>query len=183
MSVVLDASVALCVLFGEPSAPLVVDRLGGWLRSGERLAVPAHFWLEVVNTLRTRGRMAGAALVEAVHHLDTFDLETVDLDRPHLLLVVDALERHGLTGYDASYLVLAEALDASLATFDRRLAVAAGARCVPFDRAPGVNEARAPYAAEPSWPNYTGAAAFLSKLRADARADACAHLGVETARR
>jgi predicted nucleic acid-binding protein len=167
--IVLDASVALCVGLGEPSAALVEDRLRGWLRGGERLIVPSPFWLEVVNTLRIRGRMSGGAIVEAVHYLDTFDLETVDLDRPHLLLVVDAVEHHGLTGYDASYLVLAELLDASLATFDRPLAAAAGGRWIPVDRPTGVHEARIAYPSEPTWPDYSGLGAFLSRLRAAAQ--------------
>lgn len=38
--------------------------------------------------------------------------------------------RHNLSAYDASYVALAEALDCSLVTADRRLAGASGARCI-----------------------------------------------------
>jgi predicted nucleic acid-binding protein len=46
---------------------------------------------------------------------------------PHDLLLPRIWElRHNLTAYDAAYVALAEALDASLMTRDRRLAAAAG---------------------------------------------------------
>jgi len=170
-AIVLDASVALSIIRGERAASVVGEALRGWLRNGDRLVVPAHFWLEIVNALSARHGAKSASIVEAIHLLDTFDLETMDLDRPHLLLVVDVMERHGLSGYDAMYLVLAESLGARLATLDRRLAARAGDRAIRFDRAHEIHETRAAYAAEPTWPDYSGAAAFLSKLRADARKD------------
>ena len=37
--------------------------------------------------------------------------------------------RHGVRGWDATYVALAEILDATLLTLDRRLATAAGPRC------------------------------------------------------
>jgi predicted nucleic acid-binding protein len=49
--VVLDASVAMAVLAGEPSG---VDRLRGWIEANALLLAPAHFPVEVANAL-TRG--------------------------------------------------------------------------------------------------------------------------------
>jgi predicted nucleic acid-binding protein len=37
--------------------------------------------------------------------------------------------RHGVRGWDAAYVALAEILDATLVTLDRRLARATGLRC------------------------------------------------------
>lgn len=172
-TVVLDASIALAMIRDEPSAPVLRRELGAWFRRGDRLVVPAHFWLEIVNALGVRHRATGAFIVEAIHHLDTIGLETVDLDRPHLLLVVDAMERYGLSAYDATYLVLAEVLGASLATLDQRLVVTAGERALRLGAARGVNESGATYEdgpeARPTWPRYSGVSALLSKLRADAQ--------------
>ena len=48
---------------------------------------------------------------------------------PHDVLLERVWElRHNLTAYDAAYVALAEALDATLLTRDRRLATASGHR-------------------------------------------------------
>jgi len=165
--VVLDASIALAMIRDEESAPVLRQELGTWIRRGDRLVVPAHFWLEIVNALGTRHRARGASIVEAIHHLDAFGLETIDLDRPHLLLVVDGMERHGLSAYDATYLIVAESIGASLATLDRRLASVAGERAVRFGETRAVHDASPSYGRAPTWPDYSGTSAFLAKLRAD----------------
>jgi predicted nucleic acid-binding protein len=50
------------------------------------------------------------------------EIELVDVDHRNVLL---AAEQFGLTSYDASYLWLAQRLDAELVTLDRKLARAA----------------------------------------------------------
>ena len=59
------------------------------------------------------------------------DLETIPLRRaPHHRLLRRCWElRDNLTPYDASYVALAEALDTTLVTGDRRLARASGPQC------------------------------------------------------
>ena len=59
------------------------------------------------------------------------DLAALPLRRsPHLALLARCWAlRDNLTVYDASYVALAEALDATLLTADRRLARATGPRC------------------------------------------------------
>ena len=87
-----------------------------------------------------------------------------DLDRPMLLLALDAVARHGLSAYDAAYLALAEAADAELLTADAALAAAAGSRAHLVG--PGrIGESGASYGVT-SWADWPGAADYLADLRA-----------------
>ena len=125
-SVVVDASVGLAYVRDEVTSAAVDRAVAAWSRAGARLVVPAVFWLEVVNVLGTKHRYRAAQAAEALRELDELGLETVEIGRPELLLVADAVERHRLPAYDATYLVLARQLGAPLATLDRQLAAAAG---------------------------------------------------------
>lgn len=74
-----------------------------------------------------------------------------------------AMLDHGLSAYDATYLALAETLDAKLLTLDRRLVSAAGSRAV--DVGPGeMRETRATYRLEP-WIQWPGAADYFEAVR------------------
>ena len=166
--IVVDSSVAIALILDEPEAPAVERALGSWTREARSLVVPSQFWLEVVNRLgRDRGS-SGQRMLAAVHRLDTLGLETLEPGRPLLLHAIDRMERHRLTAYEAMYLVLAESLDADLATFDRALAAAAGPRAMAFDDGHGLHEAPAVYQHDVTWPSYKGASAYLAKLRAEA---------------
>lgn len=147
-------------------------RLDAWTASGDRMVVPSQFWLEISNALMRRYRVAGSKVIEFIHDLEEFGIETVDVDRPLVLLALDVAERFGLTTYDATYLALAELVDATLFTSDRALLVAAGARGLGLDAAGEyrLSETAAPYGeSRPTWPDYSGASAFLAQLRAEAR--------------
>ena len=166
-TVVVDASVAIAIARAESEGPPAAARIVDWARGGARIVVPSHFWLEVSNSLLRRHGWSGAAALEAVHELDRLRLETVDGDRALVLLAIDLCERHRLTTYDATYLALALTLDASIATFDRALATAAGPRAIH----PGASRLAgtpAPYEHPVTWPSYRGASAYLAKLRAEA---------------
>ncbi|HUQ78609.1 MAG TPA: type II toxin-antitoxin system VapC family toxin [Patescibacteria group bacterium] len=171
-AVVLDASVAITFLLRQQGVGEIKRRMEGWLAHRVAMCVPTHFWLEVGNGLVRRHRMTGDRMMEAIHTLDEIGLTTVPVDRPLLLLALDRAERFGLTTYDAAYLALAETLDATLYTSDRALLTAAGSRGLVVAGAADhrLSEVPAAYGAErrPTWPNYSGAAAYLSKLRAEA---------------
>jgi predicted nucleic acid-binding protein len=169
--IVIDSSVAIALLLDEPEAAAVDRALGSWTREARPIFVPGHFWLEVVNRLGRDSRASGERVLAAVHRLDTLGLETIEPGRPLLLHVIDRVERHGLTAYDAMYLVLAESLDADMATFDRELVAAAGPRAITFDEGNGLHEAPAVYKRDVTWPSYKGASAYLAKLRAEALAE------------
>ncbi len=161
--VVLDASAGLKLVCAEPGSDLVSDTV----THAARICVPALFWLEVVNVLARRHGWSGAAVIEAVHELESLGIETVEGDRAARLSMIDLVERHDLTAYDAAYLALALSLEAGLATADRRLAVAAGAHGIVIGGAGGIEEERARYEPrKPSWPSWAEAGAYLADLRA-----------------
>lgn len=170
--VVIDASIAVTRIRRQAGWDDVNQRVATWQRTGTRLVVPSHFWLEVSNGLMRRHGLRGSQVMEAIHRLDEIGLETVVVDRPILLLALDRAERFALTTYDAAYLAVAEALDASLYTSDRALLAAAGTRGLAVDGSPGhrLSEVKASYGPErPStWPDYSGASAYLASLRAEA---------------
>lgn len=170
--VVIDASVATCLLLGEAQAPMVAQALESWVSEERPLVVPAHFWLEVVNRLSREPLMKGVDVLASIHRLDTFGLETFELGRPILLQVVDRVERFRLTAYDAVYLAVAEYVDGELATLDRALIAAAGRRAITFDDEHRLHEPPAVYAHEVTWPRYKEASAYLAKLRAETLAAA-----------
>jgi predicted nucleic acid-binding protein len=168
--VVLDASIALAIILDEPAAAEVEILIRGWIGDARPMLVPGHFWLEVINTMGRAAGMPGESVLEGVHRIDGFDLETVETDRPLLLHAIDRMERFRLTAYDATYLALAERRDADLATFDRELAAAAGSRAIVPGQGRGVRERPLPYERGVTWPDYRGASTFLGNLRAEALA-------------
>lgn len=160
---------AISLVHAEPESGAIAARVTRWRESGTTLAVPGQFWLEVANVLLRRHGRPGKAVVEALHLLDEIGLETIEPDRPLVLLALDRAERFGLSVYDAAYLALAELLDAALFTGDRKLLAAAGSRGVAL-RGPRLAEETAAYDGSwiPSWPEYRSISAWLTGLRARA---------------
>lgn len=162
--VVLDASAGIPLVRPETTSTEVSQALRNMRHAGRRLIVPPLFWLEVLNVLTRRHRYQPHQALEALAELDAVGLETIELDRPMLLLALDAVARHGLSAYDAAYLALAEASDADLLTGDATLAAAAGSRAH-LVGAGRIGEQPATYA-DGSWAAWPGAAAYLADLRA-----------------
>lgn len=119
---VVDVSVVLEVLLQTPAAVAVEQRL---FAPGETLHAPHLIDLEVAQVLR-RYALAGEIAPERGRlALADFPIERY----PHTMLLPRIWQwRANLTAYDAAYLVLAEALDVSLLTRDRKLAAAASHR-------------------------------------------------------
>jgi predicted nucleic acid-binding protein len=90
--------------------------------SNETLHAPHLIDLEVAQVLRRYVRSAIISVERGAEALT--DLIDFPLTRyPHLVLLTRIWQiRHALTAYDAAYLALAEALDATLVTRDRALA-------------------------------------------------------------
>jgi predicted nucleic acid-binding protein len=123
--IVVDASVLAPALADDGDDG---DRARDRLR-GEQLAAPELIDLEVVSTLR---RAAREKRVDEQRSLQVLtDLAALPLRRvPHLPLLGRVWElRDNLSAYDASYVALAEALDAVLVTADGRIERASGINC------------------------------------------------------
>jgi predicted nucleic acid-binding protein len=123
--IVVDASVLATALCDDgPDG----DRARARLR-GERLSAPEIVDLEVTSVWR---RQLKAGLIEPRRaQLAMADLVAIPLRRAaHRPLLVRCWElRDNLSIYDGSYVALAEALDVTFLTGDRRLASAPGPRC------------------------------------------------------
>ena len=123
--IVVDASVIAPALADDDADG---DRARERLR-GERLVVPELFDLEMVAVIR-KALVAGV-LDERRAAIAIADLADLDLERvSHRPLLVRIWELHrNITPYDAAYVALAETIEATLVTADRRLAQAPGPRC------------------------------------------------------
>jgi predicted nucleic acid-binding protein len=123
--IVVDASALVEALLVTGAHGQISERL---FDSGESLHAPHVIDVEAAQVIRwfeARGDIGEARAREAVEDLRAFPLRR----HPHLVLLPRIWElRANLTAYDAAYVALAEALDASLLTRDRRLAAAPGHR-------------------------------------------------------
>lgn len=132
MPFVLDASVALAWCFEDEATSqteAVLDRLA------EDSAVAPSLWeLEVVNVLllaERRGRLTESQAARFVALLSQLPIH-ISSAHADMGAVLAAGRHHGLTAYDAAYLVLAEREGIALATMDGRLRAAAQAAGVPL---------------------------------------------------
>ena len=122
--IVLDASAVVEILLRTPAGARAETRLA---RDGDGCA-PCLVDVEVVQALR---RLVVAARIDEPRGREALDdFQSMPLERyAHDRLIDRMWELRGnLTAYDAAYVALAEALDASLLTCDRRLASAPGVR-------------------------------------------------------
>ena len=122
---VVDASCLFEVVADTPRAGAVAARL----RLDGDQAAPAVIDVEVMGVIRAqylRGRLDGTAAGQAVADLRDWPGERVG----HRLLLERTWElRDSVRGWDAFYVALAEAFDATLLTMDARLARAHGPTC------------------------------------------------------
>jgi predicted nucleic acid-binding protein len=119
--IVLDASAAIDWLLQTAAGQQIEKRI---YSRGESLHAPHLLDLEVAQVLRRlvrEGAMSGPRADQAIQ--DLFDLRVTRY--PHFLFLQRIWRlRHNLSGYDASYVALAEKLGATLVTRDSRLASA-----------------------------------------------------------
>lgn len=173
---VVDASVALAYVLDEVGTPAAHEAVRQWISTSADLLVPSHFWIEITHVLGRRRGFSPAAVVAELVDLDQWDLRTVEVDRPLLLLALDQMVRSGLTAYDAIYLALALSTQARLATLDRRLAEAAGDIGILIGSAGAgrISEQRAEYRISPydGWAHTAVVGAHIAELRRQALAEA-----------
>ena len=125
MTVVVDASALVAVLVDS-------GREGEWAESMLSDSAPAGPELALVeasNILRRLERAGEISRLEATSgHRDLLRLDVALFPFAPFAERVWAL-RHNLTGYDAWYVALAEALGCALLTLDERIGRARGPRC------------------------------------------------------
>ena len=122
---VVDASCLAEVVLAGPDAEPVRERL----QEDPDQVAPHLVDAEVLSVVRRehlRGKLDTTAASQAIEDLESWPAARVD----HRPLLARAWElRDSLSAPDALYVALAEAIDATLLTLDRRLARAAGPRC------------------------------------------------------
>ena len=120
--IVVDASAMVELLLRTPAARSVQARM---FDKGEPLHAPQLIEVEIAQVLR---KYALAGELDADHGrmlLGELTIFPIRRHPHHALLPRIWGLRHNLSAYDATYLALAEALDGSLLTDDKRLAAAA----------------------------------------------------------
>jgi len=123
--VVLDASALVEFLRWSPVGQAVADEIVGNRASAH---IPHLAGVEVTSAFRSlvaRGDMSPKRAASAVEDLADLPVSRHPVE-PLLTRIWDL--RKNLTAYDATYVALAEALDAPLLTADRRLVRASGNR-------------------------------------------------------
>jgi predicted nucleic acid-binding protein len=119
---VVDASSVIALMFDEPAGAGVALQL-----DGGSLFAPALFGFEIVNACATKLRRhpdLRDEILQAFALQGGVAIETAEVDHAAVLALA---ERFRLTGYDASYLWLAQRLGGELVTLDRPLGCAAAA--------------------------------------------------------
>lgn len=124
MSFVLDASIAASWFLPDEQSE-TAEGLIGALGISPGL-VPSLFWFEVRNLFvmaERRGRLGPGSALAATLKLRNLPLNDGGIGND--VSIIDIALRHGLSGYDASYVTLARSSNMPLATADRKMAAAA----------------------------------------------------------
>jgi predicted nucleic acid-binding protein len=117
---IVDASALAALLFGEPEAETVAAQI-----DGARLVAPNLLAFELAHVCLVKCRRRPdqqEALLQGFRLFARLGVEEIAVD--HISVLQLALKT-GLTAYDASYLHLAQLLQAELVTLDKMLARAA----------------------------------------------------------
>lgn len=130
--IVLDASVVVQILLNQPLGLKIQSSI---VESNDRLLVPHLLDVEVLSALRKMTQLKALdlhrsqQLVQQMAELPVVRFSHVTLRKRTWEL------RNNFTAYDATYIALAEALDAALYTCDSKLRYGHSARVVYFDPA------------------------------------------------
>lgn len=114
---VVDASAVAAILFGEPAADAVVERL-----DAHELVAPSLLRYEIASVAAGKARRREVSVDAAAEALATFSRLRIILHDLDPLPVFRLVAGTRLTAYDAAYLWLARVLSADLVTLDEKLA-------------------------------------------------------------
>ena len=113
---IVDASALGALIFGEPRAAAIAERL-----SEGPLVAPALIWFELASICLKKIKAhpdLEDQILQAFHLAGNLDIEIIEVDHSE---VVQLAREHNLTTYDANYLWLARLLKGRLVTLDERL--------------------------------------------------------------
>ena len=123
--IVLDASAALRLYLADGPLPVGLEQAVAAAASGELLLlVPDLFWIEVTHVLlrlHRKGVISAEELSGLLKDVRALPCQT-QAHGPLLAAVAQVALQHGLSGYDATYLALAQLHGARLLTADAELA-------------------------------------------------------------
>ena len=122
--VVVDSSAIIDVLLRKPSARELKQR---FLAEREKLQAPHLIDLEVLQVIRRFARLGDIDVQRARFAIDDHQQLPIERHRHDTLLGLIWQLRNNFTAYDAIYVALGIALDATLITADKPLARAAAA--------------------------------------------------------
>ncbi len=125
---VVDASVVAKWFLPEADTESAVLLRARHVSGDLRLVAPDLLVYEVANALRYHPQVGSDQLAEHMEDLFAFELGLEPTSEISMTAAVRAAFRLGLSIYDASYISLAERLDAALYTADESMLHAAGAR-------------------------------------------------------
>jgi predicted nucleic acid-binding protein len=128
--IVLDASVAIKLVFPEHHSDRALALLTATVQAGDTVLAPPLLPFEVANAIRQRMVRQGLALQRADQIMTRFLAFPITLTLPAGLYdrAIALADAHNLpAAYDAHYLALAETLTSDLWTDDQRLIRTVGA--------------------------------------------------------
>jgi predicted nucleic acid-binding protein len=132
--IVLDASLAIEWLLDQKPPLAPADTYQTLLH--EDVLVPAHWPLEIANTLRPELRSRKISIADFQFIMETLDRLTIGvqppLDLDEIGPLTDFSVTYQLTAYDAVYVQLAMQNNATLATLDRAMRAAAAKLNIPL---------------------------------------------------
>ena len=127
--VVLDSSFIIAVLVEEEHSDFA--RAIMLQLDGDSMMAPGLLAWEIVNVLQKKVRQKRLTLAQRAVMLSRFESLAITLqptpEAGELGFLIDLCDRHGLTGYDAAYLLLALDEGVALASLDDDLVAAARA--------------------------------------------------------
>ena len=128
-TVVIDANLGISFVLPLPYSMTAIQRMGDWQKRRTEIVVPALWRYEVLSGLRkavAMGMLAPEKANTAIEELREMAFEEIPLAWERSAQILRWSERIGqIVVYDATYLSLAEQLDAEFWTADKRLAKAA----------------------------------------------------------
>ncbi len=129
MKVVPDSNLALALMISLPYSDAASRKMQEWQNQNAEILVPTLWSYEVTSTLRKAVASKSISAETALANLQDILLMEIREVSPTLILHQMALEWadriNQIVAYDATYLALAESVEAEFWTADRRLADAA----------------------------------------------------------